>query len=90
MSELIIIGFYILIIGALVTFFMFQYLQGRFIGIFSYHHFDLENPRIILAGPLGYEEYTCLKCGKRLQLAYWQIIDLPMSMKKGCPGKKGG
>ena len=31
--------------------------------------------------------YVCRKCGKRLYLDYWQILNLPREMKYNCIGK---
>ena len=32
--------------------------------------------------------YVCIKCGKRLYLDYWQILNLPREIKYNCIGKE--
>ena len=65
------------------------------------HNFDLDNPEIVDTGreekgrdgirrPIRYTKYKCIKCGRILYLARWQMESLPIKMAYGCgnPYKK--
>lgn len=55
---------------------------------FRKHNFDLDQPVVVNYHSIKLRKYTCTKCGKVLHLDYWQMLDLPFSMARNCPGKK--